>query len=157
MKSYLTNSKIFGLGPLWRPQGQKRPKKQVWLKMLRIVQFGEKSNKIFLPVIIFKANWRPTTLKTFGKMVFFLGKSIFYHKIKIISNYICYIFPWNEKTLLYSRVSLWWDISKELFHNYILLHMTGMAAKSTQFQNLRIRYERKMIKSFSLIFTIKRN
>ena len=101
MKSYLTNSKIFGLGPLWRPQGQKRPKKQVWLKMLRIVQFGEKSNKNFLPVIIFKANWRPTTLKTFGKMAFFLEKSIFQHKMKIISNYICYIFFWNEKTLLY--------------------------------------------------------
>ena len=108
MKSYLKNSKIFGLGPLWRPQGQKRPKKQVWLKMLRIVQFGKKSNKKFLPVIIFKANWRPTTLKTFGKMAFFLGKSIFQHKMKIISNYICYIFFWNEKTLLYYSATMYY-------------------------------------------------
>ena len=40
----------------WAFMKATRPKKQVWLKMLRIVQFGEKSNKIFLPVIIFKAN-----------------------------------------------------------------------------------------------------
>ena len=50
-----------------------RPKKQVWLKMLRIVQFGEKSNKKFLPVIILKADYSEDLWKNglfFGKIRF---------------------------------------------------------------------------------------
>ena len=51
----------------------KKAKKQVWLKMLRIVQFGEKSNKKFLPVIILKADYSEDLWKNglfFGKIHF---------------------------------------------------------------------------------------
>ena len=84
MKSYLTNSKIFGLWPLWRPQGQKRPKKQVWLKMLRIVQFGEKSNKKIFPSQNFFDLCNLGESRSLTLVAFFQEKSGFWGSRKLV-------------------------------------------------------------------------